>query len=585
MERQKYPLLGLSVALLLLSLMAGCAKQGYPSGGPVDRIPPKIEAVTPPSGSNNFAGKEFVLLMDEYVTIKDADNNILVSPPMKQKPEYTVRGRKVEVHIFDTLLENTTYLFQFKGAIVDFNEGNPLPSFEYVFSTGESIDSMTLRGRVVDALTLKAPKENVSVLAYDGEASDSAVALEQPHYFTRCDTGGRFTFNHIAAGRYRIFALVDGDRNLRLNPGEAVAFLDSAVTAVPMPKAVPKDTAAVVADSSRSDSTSHYGYIKPDNIPMHLMHLSTLKVEQQRVTGSKALSAGHFQIVTKTPLTDSFALTHLMADNTLQLYTRRNAQGDTLDVWTAPERLDSIVLLLTDDTMLHDTLSLQFRKRTIGKTSASQAPERLKVQSLVAQNHPYFDTLRLGLGAPVMTVDGLAAVRVMNMSDSTVTTCAIHLQPNPWDDTAYAFAVRVDFQGKAGEKYQLTLPAEVLTDVYGNKNDSLVITTTYTKSENYGGIMLSVETDRIAAGGQLLVQLLNEKGDMLRQEVLTNPGIASFPHLKAGKYSFRLVNDSDGNGQWTPGDYWSGRQPEEVIYFDKVLELRENWDINERFRW
>jgi len=179
-------------AALLLGTLAGCAKQGYPSGGPVDRTPPKVQVATPPSGTADFAAQEFTLQTDEYITIKDADNNILVSPPMKEKPEYTVRGHKVTVRIKDTLQENTTYLFQFKGAIVDFNEGNPLPTFEYVFSTGAVIDSMTLRGRVVDALTLKASKETVSVLAYDEGAPDSAVALETPHYYTRCDTGGHF---------------------------------------------------------------------------------------------------------------------------------------------------------------------------------------------------------------------------------------------------------------------------------------------------------------------------------------------------------------------------------------------------------
>ena len=142
----------------------------------------------------------------------------------------------------------------------------------------------------------------------------------------------------------------------------------------------------------------------------------------------------------------------------------------------------------------------------------------------------------------------------------------------------------IDFQGTAGGSYKITVPA-MMTDIYGNTHDSLAITTTYTKPENYGGITLTVDTKRIVPGGSLLVQLLNGNGDVVRQVTLAEPGTAAFPHLKAGKYTFRLVNDTDGDGCWTPGDYWSGRQPEEVVYTGKVLELRENWDMTERFHW
>ena len=569
--RNKNSLPLLATALLAFGTLAGCAKQGYPSGGPIDRTPPKVLASTPASGTNNFASNEFVLQMDEYVTIKDADNNVLISPPLQKKPEYTVRGRNVIVRLQDTLLENTTYLFQFKGAVVDFNEGNPLPSFEYVFSTGTVIDSMTLRGRVVDALTLKSPKETVSVLAYAEGTPDSAAALEQPRYFTRCDTSGHFAFNHIAAGRYWLLALVDGDRNMRLNASEAMAFLDSAVTALRMPR--PKDTTAV--DTTLADSAARYAYMKPDSIPSHSMRLSLLVSEAQRITGSKALSAGHFQIVTKQPLSNNYRLRHLMDDSTLHLYTRLNTLRDTLDLWTSRDGVDSLVLLLTD-TLLDDTLSLRFNtSRTANRKSV--APNPLRLQSLVTQNHPFFDTLRLRLNIPVGACDTAAVVRVMDMKDSSERQCKVRLLG--------LTEAMIDFAGEAGAKYQIFLPAALFTDIYGNKSDSLAITTTYTKPENYGSITLSVDSHRASDDSQLLVQLLNEKGDLVRQEILTAPAAATFPHLKAGKYTFRLVDDRDGDGQWTPGDFWQHRQPEEVIYFGKVLDLRENWEITEKFRW
>ena len=190
----------LSLLAFTLAVVLSCAKQGYPSGGPKDEKPPVVLSTTPANGSLNFGEKQFSIAFDEYVNIKDAENNILVSPPMNTKPEYTTKGRSVVVKLKDTLMPNTTYLFQFKEGIVDFNEGNPLPSFEYVFSTGSSIDSMTLRGQVLDAFTLKPFSQVVTVMAY-GESQmadtlgDSIVAKVQPMYATRTDKEGNFALN------------------------------------------------------------------------------------------------------------------------------------------------------------------------------------------------------------------------------------------------------------------------------------------------------------------------------------------------------------------------------------------------------
>ena len=213
----------LAVAAALLA--AACAKQGYPSGGPKDETPPVVTGTEPESGTLLFDAKEFVIHFDEYVKVKDADNNILVSPPMKQKPEYKTKGRGIVVKLRDTLRANTTYLFQFKEAIVDFNEGNALPSYEYVFSTGSSIDSMTLRGTVADAFSRKPRTEPVTVIAWSesqqsDSVGDSIVAKVQPMYVTRCDKEGNFALNHLREGRYLLLALEDGDKNLRLNGDE-----------------------------------------------------------------------------------------------------------------------------------------------------------------------------------------------------------------------------------------------------------------------------------------------------------------------------------------------------------------------------
>ena len=171
------------VLALLLTAIAGCAKQGYPSGGPKDEQPPKVVGTKPANESRNFDSRQFSIAFDEYIVVKNAENNVFISPPMREKPEFVTKGMRLVVKLNDTLQPDATYLFQFKGAIVDFTEGNVLPSFEYVFSTGERMDTMMLAGRVLAARDGKPWKEAVTVMAYNviearREKAEAARAAE-----------------------------------------------------------------------------------------------------------------------------------------------------------------------------------------------------------------------------------------------------------------------------------------------------------------------------------------------------------------------------------------------------------------------
>ena len=94
--------------LVFAAVAVSCAKMGYPTGGPKDEVPPQPVAVQPANESRNFDKDRFYIGFDEYVVLKNANENVLVSPPLKNKPEYTVKGKGVLVKINDTLQPNTT---------------------------------------------------------------------------------------------------------------------------------------------------------------------------------------------------------------------------------------------------------------------------------------------------------------------------------------------------------------------------------------------------------------------------------------------------------------------------------------------
>lgn len=544
--------------ILLLALLAvGCAKQGFPSGGPSDKTPPLVLSTTPANASLGFAQKGFFIAFDEYVVIKDADNNILVSPPMKTKPTYTPKGRGIQVDIKDTLLPNTTYLFQFKNAIADFNEGNLLPSFEYVFSTGTALDSMYLEGRVLDALTAQPRKDPVTVMLYPAPSDDSVVAHSNPLYITRCDDHGAFTFNHIQPGVYRILALEDGDKNLRLGAGEPVAFSDTLWAAHPTP---------VKSADTVAQDTSHR---RPVAKVLPTLLISEYTVQSQRVTSSDFKAKGRAQVTTLNPM-----LAPTIEPLCDSLHWRLNPKGDTLTLWTIAPNIDSLQFVLSDASGISDTLKLRYRApKKAAVASAVTKPSNATFS--VGPKMAYFDTIRILFANPTAISDPESSVQVLNLADSSIVLCPFSLSS---DD----MSARLLFDVKPGSRYQVVVPKGFFTDIYGQRSDSLSLSTEVSTPSQYGTLALNLTTS--LPEPRLLVQLLDDKDNVLRlQQVEANKATIRFEHLKSGKYRVRAIWDANANEQWDAGDYWQHRQPERVFYFEKTMDVRENWDFEENW--
>ena len=524
--------------LLILAAVSACAKQGYPSGGPKDKEPPKNVGCKPDNAMRNFDRHQFYIEFDEYVVLKDAENNVLVSPPLKYKAAYSTKGRGVQVKLKDTLQENTTYLFQFKGAIADYTEGNVLPTFEYVFSTGDAMDTMMLAGRVLSARNGKPWGGALSVSAYREEhcTTDTMGCSTQPDFVTRTDDSGYFAFHYIPAGRYRLVAFEDMDRNLRVGNAEAVAWNDMAYAA---------------ADSV--DSTA-----------MPLLLVSAPDKRRQRVLKSDFTARGVVSIVTVLPM----QAPQLSGED---VQWRLNGRRDTMTVWCLDKQCDSTVLVISDSaTGLGDTLRLRHRSR--GKVRGfAQGSQRLQVVPLCDGTKAYYDDLRLSFRTPVVEVREGAAIEVMREKDSSIREYPVILDSS-------GIAARIEATLVSGEQYSVHLPDSLFVDMYGNYSDSLDFTM---KPKDYGTLTLHIDN---AVGRQLVVEVLDSRDTVVQHKQLIGSGTLQFIHLPAAEYRLRAVVDENADGCWTPADYRRQRQPEECIFFDKTLRLREKWEMEEKWR-
>lgn len=216
------------IGFFIISSGAGCANIAPPTGGPRDSLPPVITKLDPRDSGRLFNEKKFTITFNEFVQLDELQKNLIVSPTPKVSPIVVVKLKDVVVTIKDTLEPNTTYSFDFGNAIQDLNEGNVFRDFRYIFSTGTTIDTLALGGRVLVAETGRP--DSTLVVMLHRSTDDSAVIKDRPRYVTRLDSAGYFTFRNIAEGSYRMYALKD-ESNARkfLSKEQLFAFADSSV--------------------------------------------------------------------------------------------------------------------------------------------------------------------------------------------------------------------------------------------------------------------------------------------------------------------------------------------------------------------
>ena len=203
------------LAHIYMLFTGGCAQIGAPTGGPKDTLVPVLVKASPENKTIQFKGNKVVLSFDEYIDLQDLQSNLLISPVQKYSPVISYNLKTITIKFKDTLAPNTTYSLNFGNAIKDINEGNVLKNFNYVFSTGDYIDSFELKGKVLMAETGKVDS-TILVLLYRN-SSDTAVQHRKADYTARLKGDGSFQFNYLPADQFSIYALKDGDGNKYYN--------------------------------------------------------------------------------------------------------------------------------------------------------------------------------------------------------------------------------------------------------------------------------------------------------------------------------------------------------------------------------
>jgi hypothetical protein len=289
MMRLKFiPAIALSclVALALVQI-GGCANIVPPSGGPRDSIPPYAVYAKPKDSSINIAPKEILISFNEYITTSALQEQLIVSPNIKNNPLIDQRLNMLRIRLSDSLNTNTTYSFQFGNALRDVNENNVAQNYTYVFSTGNKIDTGKVFGKVQIAETGLVDSTLIAVL--HPVENDSAIYNDKPNYYTRINGQGIFEFKFLPAKDFNIY-IVPNDYNKRYDDSTKLfAFLDHSVAPTKNQDSI-QMYAFEAAPKKEKKSTAVAGAKNPKKLSPILKYISNLEGKEKDILSSLTLN-------------------------------------------------------------------------------------------------------------------------------------------------------------------------------------------------------------------------------------------------------------------------------------------------------
>lgn len=598
-NRHKLPAL-----LMLMIVVYSCASMGNPDGGPYDEEPPKFVRSTPKPFAINSKEKKVTIEFDEFIKLEKAAEKVVVSPPQLEQPEIKASGRKVVVGLVDSLRPNTTYTIDLADAIVDNNEGNPLGNYAFTFSTGTTIDTMEVSGTVLSASDLE-PVKNIQV-GLHSDLSDSAFMKKPFDRVSRTDSRGHFSIRGIAPGKYRIYALMDGNQNYLFDSKtEMIAFSDSIIIPA-MEDAMRQDT--IWKDSLTIDTIKSVGYTRflPDDI---ILRAFKEENDRQYLTRSERDKENHFVLTFSARADtlptlkglnfderDAFIIEKTDRNDSICYWIKDSLiyQMDTLEIqmdYLATDTLDRLVPQ-TDTLFLANKLTRAEREKLEAKAAEEKEKERKKKEKKGEKIEPEpTKFLTLNVDAPSAFDLDRNVYLSFDEPVASIDTAAIHMEikkDSLWEEIPFLFVsdsvlprkYEILAEWEPEKEYQLSIDSMAFKGVYGLHTNKVKQTMKVKKLNEYGTILLNIT----GADSTAVVELLDGSGKVLRQQRITPQNTADFYYLNPGtKFYIRLFNDRNGNGVWDTGKYSEHLQPEEVYYFPKVWEMKANFDFEENW--
>lgn len=518
-------------ASIIIITWFSCAKQSSPMGGPKDEDPPVLLETNPDNNSITVKPREINLLFNEFVALDNPTKQIIITPRIKvDEVQFLAIKNRINIKLNQELEDETTYVFNFQKSVQDITEKNPAESLKLVFSTGSTIDSLSVSGKISYIFPPKEKELKDIIVGLYEEQDTTDLFTSPPYYISQADTAGNFLITNIKSGKFRLYAWHDENNSLKAEyRNEAYGFL-------PEPIEIKTDISDI-----------HINLFKGD--------LSDLKINRSSPTGKN-----YDIVLSKSPLTYKIIhddigseMFYRLNDKTIRIY-HTSIQNDSTEV----------NLILSDsvgfsiDTTLYAKFEPSDRRDENLETSVNSGLSFLNnIRSEWTFNKPInfinYDSLFIKYDTA-----GVIPITAENIhfADSTKRTKLIMELFIP-DSLKY-------------ETYTIYAGDSSIRDIQGIYNKEPI-------KANYK----KLKQDRLADGisgtvyteeRPILLQLINKKNEIIKEIYLEDTNKYEFTRIEAGDYRIQAIIDRNKNRRWDPGNYFENRQPEPLYFYYDTIE-------------
>ncbi len=511
-----------------------CSNPKPLTGGKKDEKAPEIIKTFPLPNSIQFHGNKLIFVFDEYIRDNGINQRIIITPTLDSTFKTKLLKNQLEITFHKQLKPETTYSINLTECIKDITEGNIIKNASLCFSTGSVIDSLYITGIVTDLYTGAPIKE--AVVGLYNALDTITISNGKPLYLARSDEKGNYRITNIRKGKYILYALQDGNSNLKFDNKEKVGF--------------------------KSDTIR----IEKKTDPLNLI------IQRYDTRNATIISSSYLDEKDIYHIDFSKGLKNIRLESKDTIYYSIAPTRSSLDIYEM-KRDDSVrVRLLGIDSFnisMDKTVTLFF-------PSIKEKDEKRKIK----KKEPFTVSM---LKEPLLATDSIIfsfqkpikTTRLNLLYFKKDSTEKIYLNEKDifWNETKTTLTIKKTWPSVSD--LTCIIQKGGFISVKKDSCDSTGFSIRFKKVEDYGSVSGEVKSKE----KNYTIELLKENGQVYR--ALKNVEKFKFELVEAGNYTVRVLIDPNKNGQWDIGSITSLVEAEPIIIYDKKIEVKTNWDVED----
>ncbi len=521
--------------------LLGCANQTTPTGGPQDKIPPQLIRSTPTQNQKNFTGNKIELVFNEAIQLREAKEQIIITPSPGKEITYTAKKNTVIIEPEIKWKDSTTYSILFRESIRDLTEANPAINLKLAFSTGSFIDSLSLSGTISDALSEKIP-ENITIAIYQSDTFN--IFKHSPSYITKANKLGKFRIENLKHGIYYVYAFEDKNKNLKVeSTTEKYGFMSAPVNL-----------------QSNKDSLS----IALFALDARPIKLNSIRGNQQTTTVSfnKALTNYTAQLNKQHPTSNYYGTNQ---SQIIFYHHSPISKNDSIPVQLSAtdslnQKFDSLIYLKESET--------KYSKEKFN-VSIMEPLFDLETNSIIIEGKASKPIKQFTLDSLKINVDTLFIIPVTQNEIKYDTVNKKFIIAKKIDKKTIPSRIK-----SLGVKYNKSFLVSNEGDSSKQAKADLILHST----EELGILSVEIKTK----SESYVVELLNTENKTIAS--FKNKSKHIFKNLIPKEYKIRAYIDSNKNGRWDPGNIYKRQEPEKTFFYQTPekkfsFPIRANWEL------